>query len=226
MEQTEPKNTEEVFTEETFFEWYWSQATQEERKLFDKVESLSSMFEDMLFKPGTSTYDLIKCKSKQKGTDEWIDDTVNLPTELEYFSYEFFRFKVEALEENQGGYFNHENHTLCISNKELENDNTILHELIHLHECVINELPLYFHDIVYWSIYKDLKSKIHDLDEIITATAHLLNESSIYSEGGLHDILFLLKSFDLDIKMKYPLGTVFAYGKAEELKEYQYLDQQ
>ena len=56
----------------------------------------------------------------------------------------------------------------------------------------------------------------------ITGHAHLLTGSTIYSSGGLHDILFLLKSFDLDIRMGYPLGTVFSYGREEEFKEYSY----
>lgn len=33
--------------------------------------------------------------------------------------------------------------------------------------------------------------------------------------GGVHDLLFLLKSFDLDLRMNYPLGTVFGYGMAD-----------
>ena len=45
--------------------------------------------------------------------------------------------------------------------------------------------------------------------------AHMLTEATLYSRGGLHDILFLLKSFDLEIRMGYPLRTVFAYGRAD-----------
>lgn len=104
----------------------------------------------------------------------------------------------------------------------VDDDATILHELIHLHEYVINDLPMYFHDMVFWALYKDLKKKIPQLDEIITGHAHMLTEATLYSRGGLHDILFLLKSFDLDIRMGYPLGTVFAYGRADEFKDYSY----
>jgi hypothetical protein len=60
------------------------------------------------------------------------------------------------------------------------------------------------------------------LDEIITSHAHMLTGSSLYARGGLHDILFLLKSFDLDIRMGYSLGTVFAYGRSDEFKDYSY----
>ena len=94
--------------------------------------------------------------------------------------------------------------------------------MIHLHEAVINDLPMYFHDMLYWALYKELKVKILQLDEIITQHAHILTGSTLYSAGGLHDILFLLKSFDLDIRQGYPLGTVFAYGKEDEFRKYSY----
>ena len=68
--------------------------------------------------------------------------------------------------------------------------------------------------------------KIPELDNIITGHAHLLNESVLYKQGGLHDILFLLKSFDLDIRMGYPLGTVFGYGRIDIFKKYIYVKEQ
>ena len=202
-------------------EWYWTQATPDEKQLIDKIGDFESLFEDMLFQPGTSTYELIQCKSKLQGSDEWIDDEIDLPDELAYFSYTFFHFKVEPLN-GCAGAFSHPDQTLTVTPEALENDSTILHEMIHLHEYVINDLPMYFHDMVYWALYKDLKKKIPELDNIITGHAHLLTGSTIYSAGGLHDILFLLKSFDLDIRMGYSLGTVFAYGRDEELKNYSY----
>ena len=205
-----------------FMNWYHNQATPEEKQLLEKVYSFGEMFEDMLFQQGTSTYELIQCKSKAMNSNEWIDDEVSLPEVLDYFSYAFFHFKVDKLEDSDG-VFNHIEQSITISTEKLGNDSVILHELIHLHEFVINELPIYFHDMVYWALYKDLRTKISELDEIITGHAHLLTGSSLYSAGGLHDILFLLKSFDLDIRMGYSLGTVFAYGREDDFKGYSYL---
>ena len=205
-----------------YMEWYWTQATPDEKRLIDKVGGFEHLFEDMLFQEGTSTYELLQCKSKPHGSDEWIDDAIDPPDELNYFSYTFFHFKVEPLE-GCDGVFSHADRTLTVTPEALENDSTILHEMIHLHEFVINDLPMYFHDMVYWALYKDLKKKIPELDDIITGHAHLLTGSTIYSSGGLHDILFLLKSFDLDIRMDYPLGTVFAYGRADDFKNYTYI---
>ena len=99
---------------------------------------------------------------------------------------------------------------------------TILHEMIHLHEYVINGLPLYFHDMIFWALYQDLREKIPALDEIVNHHSHQLTQSNLQSAGGNHDLLFLLKSFDLDIRMDYPLGTVFAYGRQDLFKSYSY----
>ena len=205
-----------------YMEWYWTQATPDEKRLIDKIGDFEHLFEDMIFQEGTSTYELLQCKSKPQDSDEWIDDVADLPDQLDYFSYSFFHFKVKPLE-GCDGVFSYFDQTLTVTPKALENDSTILHELIHLHEFVINDLPMYFHDMVYWALYKDLKKKIAELDDIITGHAHLLTGSTIYSAGGLHDILFLLKSFDLDIRMGYPLGTVFAYGREDEFKAYSYI---
>lgn len=210
-----------VMDDSWFLEWYCSSATPDEKKLYEKIQSFSPFFEDMLFQPETSTYELIKCKSKPTDNDEWIEDEIDLPDELYCFSYTFFHFKTEN-EDDVDGFFSPSEQTLCIKPALIDNDATILHEMIHLHEYVLNELPLYFHDMVYWALYKDLKQRIPKLDEIITSHAHMLTGSSLYSSGGLHDILFLLKSFDLDIRMGFSLGTVFAYGKAEEFRNYSY----
>ena len=61
------------------------------------------------------------------------------------------------------------------------------------------------------SLYLDLKNKINDLDKRISDLSYLYSLSSIRRFGGEHNLLFLLKSFDLDIKRGYELGTVFSY---------------
>lgn len=55
-------------------------------------------------------------------------------------------------------------------------DATILHEMIHLHEGVINGLPFYFHDVLYWARYQDLCKKVANLDDAISQYAHILIE--------------------------------------------------
>lgn len=195
----------------------WSQtATSDDQCLFERVEELSHLFDDMLFRGDTLTHDFVACKTKSFESDEWADADIPLPEELEYFSYSFFTFYVREL----GGYlgeFSHLDYSLTVDTNSLKNNSVILHEMIHLHEFVINRLPLFYHDAIIYCLYKDLAGKISDLDDRIEAHGHIFNSQQIASAGGTHDILFLLKSFDLDLKMGYPLGTVFGYGMATEI---------
>ncbi len=205
--------------EGTFFEWYNNEATPEDKALLNRVDELGTLFDDMCFKPGTSSYELTKYEIKNNdGT--WTEMSDDLPDSLENFDYCTFIYKA-AEPEDCDGYFSGEDSILCVPPD--ANDLTVLHEMIHLHECVIDQLPMYWHDMLYWALYKDLRNKIPELDEIITRHAHMLNESDLYALGGNHDILFLLKSFDLDIRTGYPLGTVFAYGRANDFKQYSYI---
>lgn len=50
--------------------WYWNEATPDEKHLVDRIEDFGEFYEDMLFRPGTSTYELIQCKSKPVDSDE------------------------------------------------------------------------------------------------------------------------------------------------------------
>ncbi len=107
----------------------------------------------------------------------------------------------------------------------IESDSIILHELIHLHEFVLRDerVLLYFRDMLFWSLYQQVKKRIPKLDELIAGHAHSLNQKVLHEDGGLHDVLFLLKSFDLDMRMGYDLGTVFGYGRTDKFKKYSYL---
>lgn len=208
-------------SEREFMNWYWNEASEQEKGLYEKVENFGVLFWDMLFKQGTCSYELTRVNvTEQNGNS--FSAGMGVVEELEGFDYSSFYYKVEDLPDYDA-YYNRAEKLLCVSTEMLSSDSTILHEMIHLHEAVINELPMYLHDMLYWALYKDLKEMIPQLDEIITRHAHILTESTLYSEGGLHDVLFLLKSFDLDIRQGYPLGTVFAYGKEDEFKEYSYI---
>lgn len=210
-----------IMDDSWFPEWFLHSATQDEKRLYDKIISFGEFFDDMLFQEGTCTHDLIKCKIAYDN-DELIDEEAHVPDELHCFSYTWFHLKVEKLNGPYDGCFNSEKQELCICPEKVDDDLTILHEMIHLHEFVIDELPLYIHDMVLWALYQDLKQKIPQLDKLINSQAHMLIGSTLYHKGGLHDILFLLKSLDLDIRQNYPLGTVFSYGRTELFKQYHY----
>ncbi len=215
--------------ESWFAEWFFKQATDDEKKLYDRITDFAELFEDFLFERDTITYKLLQCQSQTKEL-QWEDDIMDLPDELSCFSYNFFHYKSGSLGKNASeeylGCFSEKTLTLTVSPRYLDNDGVILHEMTHLHEFVINQLPMYFHDMLYWALYQALKEQIPKLEEIITGHAHLLTGTDLYNQGGTHDILFLLKSFDLDIRMNYPLGTVFSYGRDKEFKNYTYIKKQ
>ena len=203
-----------IMDDERFIEWEKSTSSNN-KKLHDRLYDFGDYFSDMLFEEGTSAGEFIKCQSKMD--NDWQDDVIDRPDEFVNFSYSYFKTKVEPCK-NRGGYFDAKEQCLCISTENLEKDDVILHEMIHLHEYVLNEHPLFYHDTLLWSLYFDLRKKINNLDNVIMEHAYILNEQSIYNRGGLHDVLFLLKSLDLDMRMGYQLGTVFGYEMEEQLK--------
>lgn len=210
-------------TEFDFFNWYNFKATKEERYLADRVREFEELFHDMMFEPDTSSGKFIRVKTKSLEDDEWSEMDMDIPENLTYEPYQFCRLIVTQPEDGSYGYFDRQNQILCIAPKYLKDDSAILHEMIHMHEFVVNEYPIFYHEALLWSLYSDLKNKIPELDTIINEHAHILNENILYESGGLHDILFLLKSFDLDIKKGYSLGTVFGYGRGDDFKDYSYI---
>ena len=177
-------------------EWRMN-ATPEESRLLEKVYDLGEHFEDMLFQPETYTASLINIRVKIE-SGKWFDDRMLQPEPLEYFTYNFFRFKVfqpgELEDKATIGYFNEEEQTLAVRADRLESDSIILHELIHLHEFVLMDerVPLYFRDMYFWALYQQVRKRIPDLDKLIEGHAHSLNQKVLYDDGGLHDLLFLL----------------------------------
>lgn len=197
-----------------FFDWYHMEASDVEKKLCDKISGYEDYFADMLFSPNSITNSFIAGQSSSDGGKTWDDELADLPDELDGFMYSHFLFCVKEIP--VAGQFDTKNQTITIHPDYMNDDSVILHEMIHLHEFVLNEIPTYFRDVLLWCLYKDLRDKIIDLEERIEAHGYIFNENYIGSQGGTHDILFLLKSYDLDLRKGYPLGTVFGYGYAEE----------
>ena len=192
-------------------DWF-STASEQDRILFYRVCEFEELFLDMTFKSDDLVKKAIMCKSFIAENDKWISDTVPIPDELECFDYCWFDYKVKSFGNDNEGSFNCKTQTLSVDENSLNCNSTILHEMIHLHEYVVNEQPLFFHDTLFWCLYKSLRERIPNLDKLIDDHGHIFNETNLLNKGGLHDTLFLLKSYDLDLKMGYKLGTVFGYG--------------
>ena len=187
--------------------------TEQEMEVDNFMEEHAFLFNDMLFKPDSKTYEMAVMSDGQTEDAEMF-----LPECLLYFGYECFHLKVCEMDDCNG-FYNHETQTLAIDSKHVTPD-TILHEMIHLHEDVLLELSPYYRDVVFYELYKTVKERIPLLDEIIEQHGHLSVMTRVF--GGLHSMLFLLKSFEIDMYHSWKLGTTFGYGQADVYGEYEY----
>lgn len=190
---------------------YYNNATDKERELLNKFEDFQTFFDDMLFKNEFSTHDFISIQYKDNDSDEWYDDELDLPDDLQYLGDDY-KILIRDLGDDSCGQYNYETRTITIDTKSQDNDSVLLHEMIHVYEHVIDEHLTYYRDAIFICLYRDLKKRIPNLDDIILEHGHIYNQNKIANIGGVHSILFLLKSFDIDIKMNYSLGTTFGYG--------------
>ena len=108
----------------------------------------------------------------------------------------------------------HSNFVFTIS-PEYNDTATIIHEIIHVYEYVYSMMPSFYHDALVISLYNYLRDQITELNNLIETHAHTLSGEEVFRAGGDHDILFYLKSLDLDLKLGYKLGTVCGYGRDE-----------
>lgn len=204
--------------ERNFQQWLWERASAEERQLYEIIVELSEeFFPDFRFESGTIIDDFIKAESSNDDGRTWFDETIDAPDVLPYFDdviLQTLLYKVEPLA-NFSGCFDRSDLSITIIPEELDNRATILHELIHIYEFALDLLPKFYHDILLLCLYNDLRSKVSDLDDKVKAHTHVIYGEQITARGGNHDILFLFKSLDLDLKNGYKLGTVCGYGREE-----------
>ena len=166
---------------------------------FDDMRFTTDRWEPSIVEP----YLLVECNG--------IQEVYSSP-ELDITRY---KFTVGELCEGGEGQCDRKNMTITMAPKCEHDDNVLLHEMIHGYEHLIDECAAYsqFHDVVLLCLYNHLKPQISDLDERILSHAHIFNGIDITHRGGKHDVLFLLKSYDLDLRRGQPLGTVCGYGR-------------
>ena len=193
-------------TEEEYFDWYNGPVDPAAKLLSEKVGDFSELFSEMIFEEGSIT--------NRYGEVELYNDYSD-------FGYWSIHYRVEHSETDDGSY-NKEDHILTVTPEQFHEDHTILHEMIHVYENLLEETSMNRHGMVCWALYKDLRTKVQGLDDLIDEVVNKLMRECAYDKIGTHDILFLLKSMDLDIKMGYQLGTVFHYGGEEIFEKYKY----
>lgn len=104
--------------------------------------------------------------------------------------------------------------TLAITKSYLQDKRVILHEMIHAHENILDSTHYsVLRENLLIALYKKLSPRISDLEQRIAEHSEIYSQTKVMSSGGKHDLLFFLKSLDLDIRCHYPLGTVCGYGR-------------
>ena len=152
-----------------------------------------------------------------------------------------FCYVVDELDEGVCAQVNNEEHTVTVAPEYIEDDETLLHELIHVFEwfyCQENTpyknqrgrmvspcVPTFIREALFVSLYNSVKERMKekfpedDLDSRILNHAHYVTGEEITLLGGYHDILFFLKSLDLDLRCGLSLGTICAYNRDNHGKD-------
>lgn len=113
-------------------------------------------------------------------------------------------------DKNVSGRFNPDNMTIYL--RDFSNIADVLHEMIHCYEEQLDKLSPALRELVLIHVWDNIKDKIADLESRITKFLEIIDHDELEGQGGRHGLLFLLKSYDLDLRLDLPLGTVFGYG--------------
>lgn len=143
----------------------------------------------------------------QREDGTWEPETISLPDELTYFSYDLFKLKLCKKKGSSKAQFYPGTGCFVITPEGLEDEKLVLHNMIHLHEWVLNQVPGHYKEMVTKSLYQELRKSISNLDERIEENLSFFRESQ--TDCDEHDTLFFLKSLDLDRKRGYELGTIY-----------------
>ena len=100
-------------SEREFMNWYWNEAPEQEKGLYEKVENFGVLFWDMLFKQDTCSYELTRVNvTEQNGNS--FSAGMGVEEELEGFDYSSFYYKVEDLPDYDAYYNRAENYYVCL----------------------------------------------------------------------------------------------------------------
>lgn len=185
---------------EAFLYWQANEATPEDIQLYNRVMEFADDFQDMRFE---------NCADN-------IPDLDAIPD----FDYTICKSK------DPEGYAvaSYDSSSGVLTARYDAEDFVLLHEMIHLHEDLLDRVqknlrPI-LRDMLCWSFYRKLKKRIPAIDEIIDDWSTFENQDALHNAGGTHSVLFLMKSFDLDIKHGWELGTTFAYHHMVDFSKY------
>lgn len=201
-------NTDILF--QKYHEWFENKTEKEEDlELFISLQE--DLFSDMLFEKGTITGDYMLRNGKHLTFEPRLS-----------MDEQYFRFIVED-NAKYDAYTDVDTRKIVVDKKYIKNKPTILHEMLHAHEFILEKRKPLLKEIVLLELYKDLKPKLSqkniDIDTWIFTHANIPHNEDLADTGGEHDLLFFLKSIELDIRCGFELLTVFGYDYTRNFKE-------
>ena len=133
-----------------------------------------------------------------------------IPENLKRWEYNDFNLEIGVIgKRNYGGYFEQKSMKVRIGPNSVDDNVVILHEMIHMYEVILEKIPSIYRDKIYLELYHKLKEKVPNLDALIEKQTAIFEEQVDKQDLRTHDVLFFLKSLDLDLKMGYELKTIF-----------------
>ena len=194
-----------------YHEWFKNK-TEKEEDLELLILLQENLFSDMLFEKGSITGDYMLRNGKHLTFEPGLS-----------IDEQYFRFIVEDNAKHDA-YIDVNTRKIVVDKKYIKDKPTILHEMLHAHEFILEKRKPLLKEIVLLALYKDLKPKLSqkniDIDTWIFTHANIPHNEDLAAIGGEHDLLFFLKSIDLDIRCGFELLTVFSYDYKRNFKEF------
>lgn len=193
--------------------WFASR-TAEVYDLTIRVLMLERYFDDMMLDKKS-----IMEKYTKMPFNDFSDDTNNGTDSLSLMG-QHYRFEISTNIQNDYDGYNDQSEKLIVINKSvINNDNVILHEMLHAHEQILLSINHIVRDALILELYKKLKNQVKNLDAIIDFHANINHNIRLSELGGEHSLLFLLKSLEIDLRCNNELFTVFGYDYNRNFKE-------
>lgn len=192
-----------------FAKWY-NESSKKERELYRLMCQFElEYFEDLTLKIFEKSKDFET--THDDGTVEYVDmPPISLDAEYK------IRVEMASNKETANAQCDTKNRVITLFNGRYEKSKniTLLHEMIHAYEYKLREL-MTWRDFVLIYLYKKMSKKIGmtKLRSILSTESH-----PWFFINTAHNLLFVLKCIELDIRLKKKLGSVLAYGRDEWYK--------
>lgn len=192
---------------------WFNEQTEEVFNIHLKMIMLEDFFDDMMLDKKS-----IMGKYTESPYDNFCDVTYN---DIESLSLQAHHYRIEIstdMPDGCDGYNCAADKLIVIKADVTNDDNTILHEMLHAHEEILMSVNHILRDTLILELYKYLQRHIENIDEIIEFHSNIIHNLELANMGGKHSLLFLLKSLEIDIRRGNELFTVFGYGYNEHFK--------